>query len=169
MSGLPVRRKPQVLKKLLPGICFMLAGLAHSADQVSSGFMVLVNLNPQNTAASPAAAQAAAPGTTSTARSTAQSSCISQSLSEQANAVVRVICGTSQFVSITPNPSARLLGSHGGAFNYVLGAGRTASQSASVGGLGFSNDFSPGTGTVTALRINNVDGTEGPLEVLLTF
>ena len=130
--------------------------------------MVLVNLNPQNTAASPGAAQAATTGTTTTT-TTAQSSCISQSLSEQANAVVRVICGTSQFVSITPNPSARLLGSHGGAFNYVLGAGRTASQSASVGGLGFSNDFSPGTGTVTALRINNVDGTEGPLEVLLTF
>lgn len=162
MSRLPVRSKRHMLKKLLPGVCLMLAGFACSADQARSSFQVLVNLNPQNTASTQNTAQ-------STSGSTAQSICVSQSLSVQANAVVRVLCGTNQFVSITPNPTARLLGSHGGAFNYVLGAGRTALQSESVGGLGLSNDFSPGTGTVTALRINNVDGTEGPLEVLLTF
>jgi hypothetical protein len=162
MSGLPVQKERHVLKKLLSGICLMLAGFASSADQASSGFQVLVNLNPQNSAAS----QVTTAGTT---RSTPQGICVSQSLSEKANAVVRVLCGTSQFVSITPNPNARLLGSHGGAFNYVLGSGRTSSESSSGGGLGQSNDFYPGTGTVTALRIYNVDGSDGPLEVLLTF
>ena len=162
MIGLSVSRQRHVLKKLLPGICLMLAGFACSADQASSGFLVLVDLNPQN----PASSQTTPQGTT---RSTSQGICVSQSLSEQANAVVRVLCGTSQFVSITPNPSARLLGVHGGAFNYVLGAGKTGSESLSGGGLGQSNDFYPGTGTVTALRIYNVDGSDGPLEVLLTF
>lgn len=162
MSGLSVQKKRHALKRLVPGICIMLAAFACSADQVSSGFQVLVNLNPQNSAAS----QVTTAGTT---RSTSQGICVSQSLSEQANAVVRVLCGTSQFVSITPNPSARLLGSHGGAFNYVLGSGKTGSESSLVGGLGRSNDFYPGTGTVTALRIYNVDGSDGPLEVLLTF
>jgi hypothetical protein len=162
MSRLPVSRQRHVLKKLLPGICLMLAGFACNADQVHNGFQVLVHLNPQNSAPS----QETALGTT---RSTTPSICVSQSLSEQANAVVRVVCGTSQFVSITPNPNARLLGSHGGAFNYVLGSGRASSESSSGGVLGQSNDFYPGTGTVTALRIYNVDGSDGPMEVLLTF
>lgn len=161
-----MRRERHVLKKLLPGICFMLAGFACSADQASSGFLVLVNLNPQNPASSLATAKSTSQ---STSNGTSNGICVSQSLSEQANAVVRVLCGTRQFVSITPNPSARLLGSHGGAFNYVLGPGKTGSEPLSGGNLAQSKDFYPGTGTVTALRIYNVDGSDGPLEVLLTF
>ena len=29
--------------------------------------------------------------------------------------------------------------------------------------------FNPGTGTVTALRIYNANGTDGPLEMLVSF
>ena len=151
-----------MLKKLLPGICLLLAGVACSANQASSGFLVLVDLNSSNSAF----LQGAVQGTT---RSASQSICISQSLSEQTNAVVRVLCGTSQFVSISPSPSRRFLGTHGGAFNYVLSPGKTGSDPLSDGISALSKDFYPGTGTVTALRIYNVDGSDGPLEVLLTF
>lgn len=94
--------------------------------------------------------------------------CISQTLSGQTNAVVRVVCRTGQFVSITANPNARFLGTHGGAFNYVVTAGNRYSdplQNSEVGASGFY----PGTGTVTAWRIYNANGSEELLEVLLTF
>ena len=94
--------------------------------------------------------------------------CISETLNEQTNALVRVVCGTGQFVSITANPNARFLGTHGGAFRFVLNPGNTSSDQ-QVSGQGRSYDFYPGTGTVTALRIYNVNGSEGPLEVMLTF
>lgn len=109
---------------------------------------------------------------TGAAANTAQQSppgvCISQTLSERTNAMVRVVCGTRQFVSITANPNARFLGTHGGAFNYVVTAGNRYSdplQNSEVGASGFY----PGTGTVTAWRIYNANGSEELLEVLLTF
>ena len=94
--------------------------------------------------------------------------CISQTLSEQTNAVVRVVCGTGQFVSITANPGKRFLGVNGGAYRFVLSSGSTGTGPQS-GSLGLSNDFYPGIGTVTAWRVYNVDGSDSPLEVLLTF
>ena len=103
-----------------------------------------------------------------TAAESAPGVCISETLSEQTNAVVRVVCGTNQFVSITANPNARFLGTNGGAFRFVLNTGN-ADSSAQSGSQGGSNDFQPGTGTVTALRIYNVNGSDGPLEILLTF
>jgi hypothetical protein len=103
-----------------------------------------------------------------TAAFSAPGVCISQTLSEKTNAVVRVVCGTGQFVSMTANPNVRFLGVNGGAYRYVLSPGIT-SPGPQSGSLGLSNDFYPGTGTVTAWRIYNVDGSDGPLEVLLTF
>lgn len=103
-----------------------------------------------------------------TAALSAPGVCISQTLSEQTNAVVRVVCGTGQFVSLTANSNRRYLGVNGGAYRYVLSPGSTGSEP-QLGSLGLTNDFYPGTGTVTAWRIYNVDGSDGPFEVLLTF
>ena len=110
-------------------------------------------------------------GTTSGVNTAAQSApgvCISQTLSEQTNALVRVVCATGQFVSITANPNARYLGTHGGAFRFVLSANDTNSDSQLLG-QGRTNDFYPGVGTVTAWRIYNVNGSDEPFEILLTF
>ena len=89
--------------------------------------------------------------------------CISETLSEQTNGMVRVVCGTGQFVSISPFPGKPFLGTHGGAFRYALGAGGFT-------GLlhGQAAPFS-GAGTVTALRIYNANGSDGPLEMLVSF
>jgi hypothetical protein len=51
--------------------------------------------------------------------------CTSETLTEPTNAVVRVVCATSQFVSIAPSPGKPFLGTHDGAFRYNLGTGAT--------------------------------------------
>ena len=104
----------------------------------------------------------------SSAVSAEQGVCISQSLSEKTNAVVRVVCRSGQFVSITANPNARFLGTHGGAFRYALSPATIYSNSQSID-QGSLLDFYPGSGTVTAWHVYNVDGSEKLLEVLLTF
>lgn len=103
-----------------------------------------------------------------TGSTTSSGVCISETLSKQTNAVVRVVCGRQQFVSITTNPNTRFLGTHGGAFRFTLIPSSTSTGS-QFGGQGQYSDFYPGIGTVTALHIDNVNGSEGPLEVLLTF
>ena len=94
--------------------------------------------------------------------------CISQTLSQQTSALVRVACSTGQFVSITANSASRFLGTHGGAFRFVSSQG-SLSFNPQLAGSELPNYFYPGTGTVTAWRIVNVDGSDGPFEVLLTF
>lgn len=102
--------------------------------------------------------------TESTASGGSSAACVSETLSEQTNALVRVVCGTGQFVSITPLPGKAFLGTHGGAFRYTLGAGRLSTAQ-------LSGEASPyaGAGTVTALRIYNANGVDGPLEMLVSF
>lgn len=90
--------------------------------------------------------------------------CISETLSEQTNALVRVACGTGQFVSITPFPGKRFLATHGGAFRYSIGTGRFSASLRS----GESNPYL-GAGTVTALRIYNASGSNEALEMLVSF
>jgi hypothetical protein len=92
-------------------------------------------------------------------------SCLSETLSRSTGAAVQVVCQSSQFVRIDPQPGKPFLGVHGGAFRYLLGPGSTlAAQSA-----GMANPF-VGAGTVTELRIfNNADGSDGPLEILISF
>ena len=105
-----------------------------------------------------------------TAAQSAPGVCISQTLSEQTNAVVRVVCGTGQFVSITANPNSRFLGTNGGAPRFVLSQG-SASSGSQIVGQARTNDFYPGTGTVTftSVLIYNVSGTDGPFEMMVTF
>lgn len=113
------------------------------AGQASGQFNVQIKLNQQETA----------PGV-----------CISQTLSEQTSALVQVACQTGQFVSITPIPGRPFLGTHGGAFRYGFNGNN-------VSGGSMFNAGNPyiGAGTITALRIYNADGSDGPLEMLVSF
>jgi hypothetical protein len=156
--------KPQ-LTTLLRGMglgLLLCTGLAVSHAATSAGqFSVNITVTGTDTGS----------GTSSGINTAAQSApgvCISQTLSEKTNALVRVVCGTGQFVSITANPNARFLGANGGAFRFVLSPGSTDSGSQLLG-QGRTNDFYPGAGTVTAWRIYNVNGSDGTFEVLLTF
>lgn len=152
--------KPQ-LTTLLKGWglgLLLCASLAASQAATSAGqFAVNITVTGTDASAGANTAQQSAPGV-----------CISQTLSEKTNALVRVVCGTGQFVSITANPNARFLGTHGGAFRFVLSPGNTDLGSQLLG-QGRTNDFYPGAGTVTAWRIYNVNGSDGTFEVLLTF
>lgn len=91
-------------------------------------------------------------------------SCTSAALSEQTDALVKVVCATGQFVSISPAPGKPFLGTHGGAFRYNF---RTNSAS-SLGNIG-AESFYPGMGTVTGLRIYNANGPDGQFEMLVSF
>lgn len=94
--------------------------------------------------------------------------CISQTLSRQTNALVRVVCGRGEFVSISANPNVRFLGTHGGAFRYFLNSSISRSG-VEAGLLEQWENFYPGIGTVTAMRVYNATGTQSPIEILLTF
>ena len=145
-----------VFKTFLRKLGLSLSGVALTTFQVvSSAGQFSVNIELTGAAAN--TAQKSVPGV-----------CISQTLSEQTNAVVRVVCGTNQFFSITANPKVRFLGTHGGAFNYVAIAGSRYPVPMQTSD-GDENGFYPGTGTATAWRIYNVNGSEELLEVLLTF
>jgi hypothetical protein len=89
--------------------------------------------------------------------------CISQSLTEQNNAVVRVVCQSGQFVSITPIPGARFVGSHGGAYSFYFGS---SYRSVNVAGYG---EFAHGAGSVAAFRVFGVTESEGRLDMLVVF
>ncbi|WP_139237339.1 hypothetical protein [Polaromonas sp. YR568] len=90
--------------------------------------------------------------------------CTSESLSQASNALVTVVCGTGQFVSIRPMPGKPFTGTHGGAFRYIFGPGMAAGPST-------NSQLNPyvGTGTVTSLRVLDISGQEGILEFLVSF
>ena len=119
--------------------CFFAASSACIAGQATGSFNVVVTLNKTGT-------------------------CTSQTLSEQTNALVKVVCATGQFVSISPAPGKPFLGTHGDAFRYSF---RTNSVS-SLGNIG-DEGFYPGAGTVTGLRIYNANGPDGQFEMLVSF
>lgn len=150
-----------VLKSWSLGLLLCSNLTATQAATSAGQFSVNITVNGNNTV----------PGASSGVNTAAQSApgvCISQTLSEQTNAVVRVVCATGQFVSIAANPNARYLGTNGGAFRFVLSANDTTSD-AQLLGQERTNDFYPGVGTVTAWRIYNVNGSDEPFEILLTF
>jgi hypothetical protein len=89
--------------------------------------------------------------------------CISQSLTEQNNAVVRVVCQSGQFVSISPIPGGRFAGSHGGAYSFYFGSSYRA---VNVAGYG---EFAHGAGSVTSFRVFGVTESEGRLDMLVVF
>lgn len=89
--------------------------------------------------------------------------CTSQSASNATQAVVRVVCSTGQFVSIEAAPGSPFVGAHGGAYRFNFGPGLPAPALASNFNLNI------GAGTVTALRILHTNGSQAPLEMLVSF
>ena len=87
--------------------------------------------------------------------------CTSQSLSDQVGALVRVVCQTGQFVSISPRPGQRFLGTHGGAYNYYFGP--------TYGAIHRTAHGEGGSGTVTSFRVYRVDEADGVLDLLVSF
>ena len=111
--------------------------------------------------------------------------CVSQTLSEQFGAVVRIVCATGQYVSITPLPGKRFPGSYGGAFRYPLLGGQYPLMLAPEG-VGQStpsslnnqyspalragyNRFYPGLSSVTDLPVYRIEGLDSQLDMLVTF
>jgi hypothetical protein len=128
------------VRKLLGAIGVLLIGSVSFADTATGSFGVNISLTPR-------------PGL-----------CLSETLSESTGAAVHVVCESGQFVKIDPQPGHPFLGVHGGAFRYFLEPGNTwlAEHGSRI------NPF-VGAGTVTGLRIYNVDRADGPLEVLISF
>jgi hypothetical protein len=89
--------------------------------------------------------------------------CISQTLSEQNNAIVRVVCESGQFVSISAIPGGRFVGSHGGAYTFYFGS---SYRSVNVAGYG---EFAHGAGSVAGFRVFGVTESEGRLDMLIEF
>lgn len=90
--------------------------------------------------------------------------CISETLSQQTQALVRVACGTGQFVSIAPWPGKPFLGAHGGTFRYSMGAGKF-----STAPLSSKDKPYIGIGTVTALSVYSANDADEPIEMLVSF
>jgi hypothetical protein len=91
--------------------------------------------------------------------------CVSQTLSEETGAVVRVTCQDGVFVSITPAPGARFVGTHGGAYSYYFGpAFSNATRSGSA-------DFTEQSGSIASFRVYGVgpSSADGPLDMLVSF
>lgn len=89
--------------------------------------------------------------------------CVSQSLSDDTHAEVRVVCQTGQFVAIEPAPGKPFVGTHGSAYRFHL-------PFTVLGGMLVGNaDPYLGAGTITALRVYNVNGGDGPIEMLVSF
>lgn len=91
--------------------------------------------------------------------------CVSSTLSAQTNALVKVVCGSDQFVSIEPLPGKPFLGTHGGANRYVF-APNTVIPYALLPG---EPDPHTGRGTITSLRVLNVNALHDRLELLVSF
>ncbi|MDB5899336.1 MAG: hypothetical protein JWP41_2938 [Ramlibacter sp.] len=90
--------------------------------------------------------------------------CVSGTWSQKAQAQVQVVCTSGEFVGIEPIRGKPLTGTHGAAYRYYLGTNALPS-----GALVTNADPHIGSGTITALRIYNVNGDEGLLEMLVSF
>ena len=112
---------------------------------------------------------------TGSAATSSNGVCVSETLTQENGAVVRVACDSGQFVSISPIPGARFVGTHGGAYAQYFSS---SFRGLNVTGLG---EFAHGAGTVAAFRVLDVleagDGEvgEGPtqargrLDLLVSF
>lgn len=89
--------------------------------------------------------------------------CVSQTLSEQNGAVVRVVCESGQFVSISPLPGGRFVGSHGGAYSFHFGSSYRA---VNVAGFG---EFAHGAASAAAFRVYGVTESSGRFDLLVSF
>lgn len=93
-----------------------------------------------------------------------QGICIHQLRSQAANAIVKVVCGSEQFVSIEAIPNRPFLGTQGGAHRFSFG-----SLSSIPSGLTSGSDVYGGSGTVTSLQVINLNYLDSPLEMLVSF
>lgn len=143
----------RVVLKAALGLAALVAASACMAGSTSGTFGVNISLNAGNGGGS---------GSWS-GGSNNSGVCISQSLTEQNNAVVRVVCDSGQFVSISAIPGGRFVGSHGGAYNFYFGSSYRA---VNVAGFG---EFAHGAGSVAAYRVFGVTESEGRLDMLVVF
>jgi len=91
--------------------------------------------------------------------------CTSASLSESTGAVVRVVCSSGQFVSISPQPGAPFVGTHGGAYQFYWPLGTESFDSALAAGSSVISR----SGRVTSFRVYSVERIGDQLDVLVSF
>jgi len=91
--------------------------------------------------------------------------CTSASLSESTGALVRVVCSNGQFVSISPQPGAPFVGTHGGAYEFYWPAGTESFESALAGGSSVISR----SGRVTSFRVYSIEHIGDRLDVLVSF
>lgn len=88
--------------------------------------------------------------------------CTSMALGQTSGALVRVVCGSNQFVDISLAPGANFsAGTHGGAYRFILQPGAAMSQDDPL--------WHVGLGTVTSVRILHKDGQDEIVEMLISF
>lgn len=92
--------------------------------------------------------------------------CTSSSLSQQTNATVKVVCGSGQFVSIEPSLNKSFAGTHGG--TYAFNVHQNAPSMATFNSISTTLQ-GVGKGTVTALRMLNLNEQDEGLELLVSF
>jgi hypothetical protein len=135
----------------LLGVAAALASFPAGAGSISASVPVMITLSVPG-----------APGVAPTGGGTG--TCVSQSLSEDTGALVRVTCPGGVFVSISPQPGARFVDTHGGAYSYYFGTSFGAINRAGYG------DFAQGSGTVASFRVYSVGGqSDGPIDMLVSF
>ena len=91
--------------------------------------------------------------------------CTSASLSESTGAVVKVVCSSGQFVSITPQPGAPFEGTHGGAYQFYWPVGTESYESALAAGSSVISR----SGRVTSFRVYSIEHIGDRLDVLVSF
>ena len=97
-----------------------------------------------------------------------QGICTNQLQSQATNALVKVVCGAGQFVSIEAVPDRPFLGTHGGAHRFSFGSSSAMRLELTSGINGYIG-AGVGSGTVTALQVLNLNYLDGPLEMLVSF
>jgi hypothetical protein len=105
------------------------------------------------------------PGTPATPAAPTSGVCTSASLSESTGALVRVVCSNGQFVSISPQPRAPFVGTHGGAYEFYWPVGTESFPSA----LAPINSALTRSGRVTSFRVYSLERIGDRLDVLVSF
>jgi hypothetical protein len=135
---------------VLLGIAAAAASFTAAAGAVSAAVPVTITLNN--------------PGFVPPAPSTGYTgACVSQTLSEETGAIVRVSCPGDVFVSISPRPGGRFVGTHGGAYSYYFGGFSGAVNRAGYGESG------QGSGTIASFRVYSVGDSDGAIDMLVSF
>jgi hypothetical protein len=126
--------------------CLLVAWVAPAnAGTTQAAFTVRINLN-----------NPLIPGNTSST-----GYCISQTLSKATNAIVRVVCGSNQFVSIEPQVGTAFPATHGGAYRFLFEPTSLMSSDDPMQYMG--------AGTITSLHVYRENDQEDTIEMLVSF